>query len=170
MRFARALLLAAVAATAAAVSVSDAKAGDFSHGLPYFGYGYSGSLYGLGYVPVPPYFAIHPPVYYGDRYARPYGVSPFASQCDLKCNDSYMAVPDGANVEDYRPLHHMGSMGVRTGMNQRTAKARPLSITNPFYAPNGADSRPVVAEVITNPYVQESSTPVQLTGSGDKEI
>lgn len=27
----------------------------------------------------PPYFALNPPVYYGTRYARPYGVSPFAS-------------------------------------------------------------------------------------------
>ena len=27
----------------------------------------------------PPYFATNPPVYYGARYARPYGISPFAS-------------------------------------------------------------------------------------------
>jgi hypothetical protein len=43
---------------------------------PAFGYG--GSLYGLGYVPVPPYYALHPPVYYGQRYYRSYGESPFA--------------------------------------------------------------------------------------------
>ena len=41
-------------------------------------FGYSGSLYGLGYVPVPPYYALHPPVYYGERYYRSYGESPFA--------------------------------------------------------------------------------------------
>jgi hypothetical protein len=41
-------------------------------------FGCSGSLYGLGYVPVPPYYALHPPVYYGERYYRSYGESPFA--------------------------------------------------------------------------------------------
>jgi len=42
------------------------------------GFGCSGNLYGLGFVPTPPYFAIHPPVYYGQRYYRSYGESPFA--------------------------------------------------------------------------------------------
>lgn len=168
MRFARVLLLAATAV--AVVAVSDARAGGgISPGIPYFGYGYSGSLYGLGYVPVPPYFSLHPPVYYGDRYARPYGASPFASSCDLKGNDNYMPVPDGANIEDYRPAHHMGNLGMRTGMNRRVAKARPLSITNPFCSPAAGESRAVAAEVITNPYVQESDSSIQLTSSSDKE-
>ncbi len=42
------------------------------------GFGASGSLYGLGYLPVPPYFAVHPPVYYGQRVFRTYGESPYA--------------------------------------------------------------------------------------------
>ena len=32
----------------------------------------------LGYIPVPPYFALHPPVYYSHNVAVPYGVSPYA--------------------------------------------------------------------------------------------
>jgi hypothetical protein len=51
-------------------------------GGPFLGqstaYGVSGNLYGLGIVPAPPYFALHPPVYYGERYFRSYGESPFA--------------------------------------------------------------------------------------------
>ena len=38
--------------------------------------------YGVRYstsVRTPPYFALNPPVYYGQRYYRPYGASPFAS-------------------------------------------------------------------------------------------
>ena len=35
------------------------------------------SLYNLGHIPVPPYFALHPPVYYGQRVFRTYGESPF---------------------------------------------------------------------------------------------
>lgn len=62
--------------------VADVRGGDYgygiSHGLPYYGFGFSGSLYGLGYVPVPPYYALHPPVYYSYPIPHPYGASPYA--------------------------------------------------------------------------------------------
>jgi len=54
------------------------RGGFFNGGLPYFGYGYSGSLYGLGRLFVPPYYAVHPPVYYSGVTPRTYGDSPFA--------------------------------------------------------------------------------------------
>lgn len=43
--------------------------------------GWWGSLgiasdYYIGNVPTPPYFALHPPVYYGQRVGMPYGNSP----------------------------------------------------------------------------------------------
>jgi hypothetical protein len=37
----------------------------------------------------PPYFSLHPPVYYGERYYRPYGASPFAAWPQLQPNASY---------------------------------------------------------------------------------
>ncbi|NND98712.1 MAG: hypothetical protein HKN47_15435 [Pirellulaceae bacterium] len=37
----------------------------------------------------PPYFATNPPVYYGARYARPYGMSPFASPPVLSAPAGY---------------------------------------------------------------------------------
>ena len=68
-----------IVAACVALATAPARADDFwSGGMPWFGYGYSGSLYGLGYVPVPPYFAIHPPVQYSHVVAHPYGYSPFA--------------------------------------------------------------------------------------------
>lgn len=72
--------LLTIATLLACVSfATDSKAQNYgNNGLPYHGFGYSGSLYGLGYIPVPPYFAIHPPVYYSHQIARPYGHSPFA--------------------------------------------------------------------------------------------
>lgn len=45
-------------------------------------------------VPTPPYFALHPPVYYGQRYYRPYGASPFASWPMLQPNPSYAPVSE----------------------------------------------------------------------------
>ena len=61
-------------------STKQANAGEYGlqGGMPWFGYGYSGSLYGLGRIPVPPYYALHPPVYYSQPSPRPYGHSPYA--------------------------------------------------------------------------------------------
>lgn len=44
----------------------------------YGSFGQLGSPYALGRIPVPPYFALHPPVYYSQPVARTYGYSPFA--------------------------------------------------------------------------------------------
>jgi len=83
MKFHR-VLLAIAAIGLANVFVTEVRAGGFQGrtGLPWFAYGYSGSLYGLGRLPVPPYYAIHPPVYYSLPQARPYGHSPFAYSGD----------------------------------------------------------------------------------------
>lgn len=37
------------------------------------------SAYRAGRIPVPPYYALHPPVYYGSQVRRPYGYSPYAN-------------------------------------------------------------------------------------------
>lgn len=53
-------------------------------GSQYPGYGlynsslFGGSPYSLGQIPTPPYFALHPPVYYSAPFPRTYGYSPFA--------------------------------------------------------------------------------------------
>ena len=50
------------------------------------------TLYNLGYIPVPPYFALHPPVYYGQRVYRSYGESPFA-RSGMRRYDVQLAIP-----------------------------------------------------------------------------
>ena len=47
-------------------------------GHSYFGDGGFTNLYNQGFIPVPPYFALHPPVYYSAPVPRSYGYSPFA--------------------------------------------------------------------------------------------
>ena len=42
------------------------------------GFGAGGMMYSLNFVPVPPYFALHPPVYYSHPVPRPYGYSPYS--------------------------------------------------------------------------------------------
>lgn len=48
--------------------------------------------YGIRYstsVRTPPYFAVNPPVYYGQRHYRPYGASPFASLPLVQAGNGY---------------------------------------------------------------------------------
>jgi hypothetical protein len=58
-----------------------------------FGYtqGYQNSF--RNRLPAPPYFAIYPPVYYGQRYERPYGDSPYAAFPQLQSAPGYHPVP-----------------------------------------------------------------------------
>lgn len=44
----------------------------------YFGDGGFSNLYNQGFIPVPPYYSLHPPVYYSAPVPRTYGYSPFA--------------------------------------------------------------------------------------------
>ncbi|MCM2370491.1 hypothetical protein [Aporhodopirellula aestuarii] len=48
--------------------------------------------YGVQYrsrVGTPPYFALNPPVYYGTRHFRPYGISPFAAPPQVSAPAGY---------------------------------------------------------------------------------
>ncbi len=81
----RTVLFSFVAALALAVAATPAQADDCGCGYGAgFGYGYNGFwgaplAYSQGSAYVPPYYAIHPPVYYSPHIiARPYGWSPFA--------------------------------------------------------------------------------------------
>ncbi len=96
-------------------------------------YGSSGTLYGSGYLPVPPYFAIHPPVYYSHNYYRPYGTSPFAQS-----GNAAMVVA--------RPTPQMV-------MNPHVA---PANVKNKPAADNTAR-----AEMIMNPYFVSGQKPGQ---------
>jgi len=69
------LVLIAIVLTAVGCMSSPAQA---QAGFPYIaGYGGEVLQYTLGRVPVPPYFSLHPPVYYSYPVPRPYGYSPF---------------------------------------------------------------------------------------------
>ncbi len=116
---------------------SSARAFDGGNGLGMaylFGYGSNNVGRMHSYVPSPPYFALHPPVYYGQRYTRPYGLSPFAAWPQLQPTAGYHGQP---------------------------AVDRTMSIANPHYSPSSsktpvagsvAAAKPVTPLVIGNPY------------------
>jgi hypothetical protein len=76
-RFLVASLLAFAAALLTSDTASAQRPGNYSF-LPFGFYQPYGAFYGNS-LRTPPYFALNPPVYYGARHSRPYGVSPFAS-------------------------------------------------------------------------------------------
>jgi hypothetical protein len=88
-------------------------------------YGSGGTLYGSGYIPVPPYFSIHPPVYYSHQYYRPYGWTPFAQP-------SYM----GAAVLRPEPrmvVNQYVKKSTKDAARPADNTAKAEVIVNPFY-------------------------------------
>lgn len=114
-----------------------------------YGYGYGGfNGYSVGaYNHSLPYFSLHPPVYYGKRYARPYGVSPFAAWPQLSANKSYAPV-EAANLvspystgccgtvieNPYMPAESVPGKAVEEDAEVvQKIRNQPLVIENPYF-------------------------------------
>jgi hypothetical protein len=70
--------------------------------LPAFDFDFGSRTYGLRsstFVPSPPYFSVFPPVYYGQRYSRPYGISPFPADGYVAVPPSYKGVPGARTIK-----------------------------------------------------------------------
>ncbi len=105
-----------------------------------YGGGYGGAGYGGGmasYNSNIPYFSLHPPVYYGQRFARPYGVSPFATWPQVQASSAYAPQPhvDRAHIIDnpYCGDAACGVSGVSEQVITQAAPAQPLEIDNPYF-------------------------------------
>ncbi len=101
-------------------------------------FGSSGSLYGLGYIPVPPYYALHPPVYYGERYYRSYGESPFA-RVDHSSRPRRIQAQVIINPFVVQPAAAPAASEPTAGRGQRQRPDQvtvgPQMIINPYYVP-----------------------------------
>ena len=103
--------------------------------------------YSLGYqnsfrnrLPTPPYFAIYPPVYYGKRYERPYGDSPYASLPQLRSAPDYYPVPKETPYRTRTVMnHHVDHLPSGQVQGEPVAVVSPrigktVEIINPFVA------------------------------------
>ena len=87
-------------------------------------------------LPAPPYFSVYPPVYYGKRYERPYGESPFASWPLLQSSADYHAELKQAPVQFVNP--YVSPQTPCASCSKPTAQAtaaetgKMLTIVNPF--------------------------------------
>ncbi len=103
---------------------------------PAFGFLYG---YGLGQaqrfrtnLPTPPYFSIYPPVYYGRRYERPYGDSPFASWPTLQANAEYRATPKQEVSQEVMNPHTCPAESVTPQVAHQPAIGKRVVIENPY--------------------------------------
>jgi hypothetical protein len=117
------------------------KADYGSLGLAYlFGYGGYGNLGFRSFGPSPPYFALHPPVYYGQRYSRPYGASPFAAWPQLQANPAYAPQPQVNRGQTIANPYCCGGPDTSTAAALpaivHLPPAKPLEFDNPYYQPD----------------------------------
>lgn len=79
MRTIRCFIAGALLLAFAGGMLSSANASDYwyGHDAGWYQYPFGHYAYRLGNIPTPPYYAIHPPVYYGKRVGMPYGNSPY---------------------------------------------------------------------------------------------
>jgi len=109
-----------------------------------FGYtqGYQNSF--RNRLPTPPYFAIYPPVYYGKRFERPYGDSPYAAFPQLQSASNYHPVPKETPIRSTTVMNphvdHLPNVKVNSGYaNEPVAVVPPrvgrtVEIINPYAA------------------------------------
>ena len=132
------IALAIAALAAIAVGGSDQASAGQPSGYPFFPFGFYqpyGAQYGAS-MGTPPYFALNPPVYYGARHARPYGMSPFASP------------PVVSPASDYRGR-------LRTDFYLPESEKRTIMV-NPCISHSCAVESVTPGVVRTNPFVTES--------------
>jgi len=109
--------------------------GFFAPGIGFGGYYERDSLYGRGFIPIPPYYALHPPVYYSRPVPRTYGYSPYAypesvMTPELKAPPAKKMVLNPyyrpkAEEKEKKPATRQASAGV----------VKPLTVVNPYYQP-----------------------------------
>ena len=139
------LVFAIAAIAALALGSTQTASANHPAGYPFFPFGFYqpyGATYGAS-LQTPPYFALNPPVYYGARHARPYGISPFASPPVVRAGDDYRS---RLRSNFYLPPSEY----------EVPAPAAPAPSCNPCVH-HAAKPAPVqIGEIKTNPFVGES--------------
>lgn len=147
----RVLFVAAVLFALAAVRPAQAQWGFGGYGTNYYGYGLPAGWYTGVNDRVPPYFALHPPVYYSGQVIQiPYGASPFAYPwgCPFGCpgmvtEEESMAVPptkepapEPISVTNQFYKGKPGAGALTAPKNIKVERERGVMIPNPFFKPD----------------------------------
>ncbi len=127
-------------------SVTFAQSIDPIYGFP-FGFALGSQASFRNRLPTPPYFSIYPPVYYGERYKRPYGDSPYAS------------FPLLGSTPEYSPAATYPSASMPSPMaNPYAPECCGDDVSDEDSVPKlniVASNRPPRMKIIVNPYARE---------------
>lgn len=122
--------------------------------------------YGIQYrssVATPPYFSVNPPVYYGTRHYRPYGISPFAAPPQVTAPASYEGQPGASGV---RSRYYSGPVGNPFICRSDSSPSASASSDDETVSNASADGpSPQIAQAFTPGKVQNNpfvATEVQL--------
>ncbi len=151
MKFSRIVLLSSCFAVAIAGSAQAGYPYAWPNELGPTAFGVTGTMYGLGLVPTPPYFALHPPVYYSCPVPRSYGYSPYAyPPCVQTPEVDFLSFPPADAANPATPREELPPA-------QPTSKvaARGQWIANPFLA------NPTHG-IIANPFVPSQEGAAEL--------
>ena len=101
-------------------------------GYGYAGFGLLGSPYALGRVPEPPYFAIHPPVYYSHPVPRTYGYSPFAYPGSVRTPEIQVEATTAKAIRNPYAAPVRSEQPPQVDINITKSLPAPLEVINPF--------------------------------------
>ena len=97
-----------------------------------FNNGIFSSPYALSRVPDPPYFAIHPPVYYSQAVPRTYGYSPYAYPGSVRTPDVKAEAPAAKVLTNPYVTPAKAKSKAEINLKDTTMISEPLEIVNPF--------------------------------------
>jgi hypothetical protein len=137
------LIRVAVCGLVCAFGAQSVQAIDPIYGFP-FGYTLGAQFSLRNRLPAPPYFAIYPPVYYGQRHQRPYGESPYASFPLLGSTPNYSPVPK-----------EVPGVIERNVVNPYSCPTCQESISDVSTARNSAHPRVGGVTIVVNPFAQD---------------
>jgi hypothetical protein len=98
----------------------------------YFGEGGFSNLYNQGFIPVPPYFSLHPPVYYSVPVPRTYGYSPFAYPGSVPTPDVQIGPEEIVNPYVEPDNDEPAAAKDASAKTASFTKSAPLVVRNPF--------------------------------------
>ena len=120
------------AATFAVLLIASADSAQAQYlGRNGYNFGILSSPYAMGRVFEPPYFALHPPVYYSQPVPRTYGYSPYAYPKSVRTPDVHVEMPAAKVIRN--PHVTPTKAEAKKDFNLNMTKAiQPLEISNPF--------------------------------------
>jgi hypothetical protein len=139
-------------------SSATAQVGPWGVWAPWYSYPFGSYATSYGTIPTPPYFAIHPPVYYGPRIRMAYGHSPIARPPLTVVGLGTLEETPEAPLQSGVTIWNQYVADASGASSKSPAAVKPQFVANPHCPPQ-------VAEASTEPRI--AARPVVPAAQGD---